>query len=314
MSKLIHIKCASDQVTSKDLARLIETRRLTNAKLARILGVEGWTVGAWLSGKREISEKYKNQIAELLRLPKEADLYLAPTARQLSSKIQQIQDWSDRPHIVEAMVAVNKAAANALLRFSSSSIDPTELCAIEELLKAYDDHSIAQLSQLIAVILVERVRIAALSPKEYAEECIERASKAGSSLQFRGPEGSILGVDLTIDMDEEERLYEKKDLFDGANELFGFGQGPELTFHPDPSKCLLSKVDRHRVLQEIRDEHRDFVEEKAKLLFKETAFTEDRINHQWLDSTLFAAAYKIDLQHPRFKESLRVVMDRQGLK
>ena len=54
------VKTEIKKIGASDLAQLIKSRNLNNIKMARILGVEGWTIGAWLSGKREISEKIEN--------------------------------------------------------------------------------------------------------------------------------------------------------------------------------------------------------------------------------------------------------------
>ncbi|MGZ3696577.1 MAG: hypothetical protein ACXWP5_00665 [Bdellovibrionota bacterium] len=302
------------EISSKELAGLIESRGLNNAKLAKILGVEGWTVGAWLNGKREISDKYKARIFELLKLPKNSDLLVAPAANHLSFRLGQVDDLNDRPHVIDALVTVNTAAARTLLSFSPSNIDPSELGAFEDLWKAYDDHSLAQLLGLITTILAERIRVAALGPQEFAQECQRRASRSGDiSLH---PSDTFLSVDLAPGIDEEEQLHElSRDLqSDFASKRFDPEMGLGDIFHPDTGECLLTSDEREEALQEIRDRHEDSIKEEAKRLFQNSGFREDKGNHQWLDKNQFMVSYTIDFNHPKFKESLRLVMDRQGIK
>jgi transcriptional regulator with XRE-family HTH domain len=311
----MHWPIASREITPEHLEKLIKGRGLTNAKMAKILGVEGWTVGAWLNGKREISDKYRERIAELVRLPQSADLFLTPPIALLTSRISQVDEIADRPRVIDALVEVTRAAGESLIKFPINSISPPELDAMRKLLSAYDDHSLAQLGQLFNSMLAERLRVRGLEPIDYANECIQRVEKCNSEIQLSHCDNR-LDIAFFRSFNEGEELHNNQA---DIEEEFGPKYGDPVSgyrpiFDPETHECLLDDDDRERALEPIRDQYKELARDEAASLFAGTGFEEDRMNDQWIDENTYMVNYMIELSHPEFRESVRLVMDRQGIK
>lgn len=302
-------------ITSEHLADLIENRHLNNAQMAKILGVAGWAIGAWLAGKRQISEKYKEKIYELLKLPASADLQIAPALRSLTNKINGVEVEAGVPHVMAALVETVQTVAYKLADFSLNEISSRELKALEQLLAAYDDNSIARLNQMMASILAERLLIASLTAEEYAKKCIELSENDPFNKELLLEiDSEYLYAHYSLAIDVDQALYERSHLIE---EEFGSSHYDERckysmgTFDYETGRCLLDDDDRESVLQPIRDQHENKTIDMVIKIFQCTAFEVDETYEPWVESDVYSLTYKISLDHPKFKEHLRMVMNRQ---
>ena len=277
----------SENVTSKDsfdkLELLMNSRNLNRTQTAKILGVEPWTVGAWLAGKREISAKYKEKINELISLPLTSDLLIAPTVNQLIKQINQVEDESDAAKVTDALAKIIKEASYKLGEFSVQSVDESIISAFRKMLETYDNYSLAQINQLMTEIISERILVSSISSVEYAKKCIELSEK------------DKLNNELFLDLDSE-RLY--------ASYSVTFYDNEDLISAKSSNDN--SRQDLRSIQYELEDEARLIAEN----IFRYTAFEMDSINDQWTSDDTYYLPYHISLNHPQFKESLRLLMNR----
>jgi transcriptional regulator with XRE-family HTH domain len=269
------------QSDSTNLSLLMTGRNLNRAQMAKILGVEPWTVGAWLSGKREISAKYKEKVNEYLSLPQTSDLLVAPAVNQLSKQIAQVEDEADAMKVTDALVRIITSASYKLEEFSIRKIDQNLLIGLRKMLGVFDDQSVAHLNQLISAVLTERLFISSVSAEEYAKKCVEIATN------------DKLNTELYLELDAD-RLY--------ANY--------SVSFCGDESLENAKHLDDVSVLRDIQYQLKDEAHATGEIIFRYTDFEVDSINDHWINDEIYSMSYHISIMHPRFKESLRLLMNR----
>lgn len=267
----------------ENLELLMNSRNLNRAQTAKILGVEPWTVGAWLAGKREISTKYKDKINEFLNLPLTSDLLVAPAVNQLIKQIYQVDDEIDSPKISNALSRIITEASYKLYDFSTPSADESIISALKVMLRLYDFNSLAQINQVVTASISERIYLSSITPEEYANKCTELAvfDKLNTELFF--------------------------DHYDN-----GLWAHYSVTFHDNEElKAAMSREDISRdELYQIKRELEGDAQLIAEKIFQYTAFEMDSTNDQWVSDDTYSLAYYIQVNHPQFKESLRVLMNR----
>lgn len=300
---------------SNKLELLMSSRNLNKSQTAKILGVEPWTVGAWLSGKREISSKYKEKINEYLDLPQTSDLLISPAVNQLAKQINQAEDEADVVKVTDALTKIITSASYKLVYFSIQSIDVKLMAALKKMLEVYDDCSIAKVNQTISNILADRMLDTSFSPEEYAYQCIERTEKDALNKELILELSSgILSAHYSLTFNINDELYKR---YDDIKEEFGskhfnFEHGYyESLFNEETGECLLDDEEINTALIPIKEKHEVDTRECALMIFQFTDFEEDERNSMWTDNNTYSVTYKISLDDPKFKDSLRMVMNRQ---
>ncbi len=273
---------SSEDVRNEHLEWLINSRDLNKSQMSKVLEVEAWTIGAWLSGKREISSKYKEKIFSLLKLPKTADLLIAPAVNQLSKKIADVEDATELQHVTTALENVLRIIGRKLSNSCLQSINTKTIIAFKEALKPYDDYSIMQLNKFIASLVQERGLISTISNEAYATQCIKHF------------ENNKYLDNLLIELEKDQLT------------VTYFSESYE------PSSFLIR--DAQGEVNLSSEEQNDFFEEciidDAKKLFAYTSFEEETTNRQWGSAETYLVIYSIPLTHPQFKESLRMLINR----
>lgn len=273
----------ANSVGCEKLELLMNTRNLNKSQAAKILGVEPWTVGAWLAGKREISAKYKDKINEFLSLPLTSDLLVTPAVNQLIKQIYQVDDESDSPKISTALARIIHEASYKLGDFSAPSIDESIMSALKIMFGVYDSYSLTQINQLIAANISERTYISSISSEEYANKC-----KKLSELDK-------LNSELYLEL-YQDCLYAHY----------------SVTFH-DNEELNTAKSYKDSSSKELRD-IQDMLEGEAQLIaekiFLYTAFEMDSSTDHWVSDDTYSLSYYMPFNHPQFKESLRLLMNR----
>ncbi|HFO0106538.1 TPA: hypothetical protein ACHHZH_000707 [Legionella pneumophila] len=326
---------SSKDVNKEYLEYFINSRGLNNAQMAKSLEVERATVGAWLAGKREISEKYKEKIYEFSKLSLTDDLIIMPTVKKLLKCIENVDEPSDTSYITKAYTSITNHVAYKLLDFIPHKMSEIELDAIANLLNASDVTSLTALNDVISQAINHRLYIYSISPHEYAEECIKsvelnqqkinrlRSLPQYSSIAHETFNEDILfelcddflyvhfALSFSIDDELSKRSNQIDDDFAQWNEEFHCYEG---VFDDETGKCTLDDDELQRALIPIKEEHIESVCSRADSIFGFTEFIPETTNDQWIENNSYSVTYKISLNDPKFKESLRIVMCRLGIK
>ncbi|HAU3625178.1 TPA: hypothetical protein F7146_10215 [Legionella pneumophila] len=326
---------SSKDVSKEYLEYFINSRGLNNSQMAKALEVERATVGAWISGKREISEKYREKIFEFSKLLPTDDLIITPAVSKLIKCIKNADDEGDLDFIINAFVRTTNEVAYKFIDFSPHSVKKTEIDALENLLISFDDISLTEINNLISRVLNYRMYIYALSPDEYVEKCknaveLSRMERERLRLlpQFVHIADEAFNDDLIIELHDDilyvhfslsfninkeldKRSDEINEDFKEWNEEFNCYDD---VFDNITGECLLYDDDLEKALKPIKEEHIESVYERVEHLFRHTDFFPESDNDQWIENNTYSVTYRIELINPKFKESLRIVMERAGIK
>lgn len=271
------------KVNCEKLELLMSSRNLNRSQTAKILGVEPWTVGAWLVGKREISAKYIEKINEFLKLPSTSDLLITPAVNQLIKQIYQVDDETDSLKISNALARIITETSYKLRDFSAPIVDESIMSALKIMLSTYDSYSLTKINQLITASISERIYISSISPEEYANICVKLS------------EIDSINSELLLDV-HQDRLYAHFSVTFFDNEELNSAKSCEDT----------SRTELRDIQYGLQNEAQLIAEKK----FIFTAFEMDSINDQWIRDDIYSLSYYIRFNHPQFKESLRLLMNR----
>lgn len=326
---------SSKDVNKEYLEYFINSRGLNNAQMAKSLEVERATVGAWLAGKREISEKYKEKIYEFSKLSPNDDLIIMPAVKKLIKCIENADESSDTSYVIKTFIGVTNEVAYKLLNFIPHKMNEIELDAIANLLNASDVTSLTALNNVISHAINHRLYIYSISPHEYAEKCIKSAelnqqeiNRLRSLPQYASIAHEAFNEDILFEYYDDFLYVHFAVSFNIDNELFkrsnqindDFGQWNgefhfyEGVFDDETGKCTLSDDELKRALEPIKKQHAESVCLRADSIFGFTEFIPETDNDQWIENNSYSVTYKISLNDPKFKESLRIVMCRLGIK
>lgn len=121
-------------------------------------------------------------------------------------------------------------------------------------------------------------------------------------------------VNYSNRLDIQAELYEMSKLID--RELYSYRNGGLSThiYNEETRKYNLDASELTSYLRLIKDEHEDKTREDAFKLFENTGFFKDNDEHElWTEEYTYSVMYKLSLNHPGFKNSLRLLMNRFGI-
>lgn len=294
LANTLAVTLDKEPVTPERVERLLKERQWNNAQLARFIGVERWTVGAWINGTRSISEKHQATLKELIHSPKDSLPTLYPLTRKLHFEFRDSED-SEEGHVDKAVSEIVESAYRRfdLLGFRRISADFYR--SLEHISQTHDDYSIAQLSELFSKINLERARIASMPAKEYVQEVVRLFPMDGThSIEMELDGDSITSFySLPFEIDEEKLDNDRELQIDC----------------PDGDSYVDIELKAGRI-RELKSEHEDAVVHEAETMFADTAFETYGPNDQWLAENIYAVCYTIQLDDPQLKESLSLLRRR----
>lgn len=298
---------------AKRLAEIKSKRNVSNAVLARALGVEPWTVGAWLSGTREISEKYKERISELALLPASSDLVVTPLANMLVRKLR-MTDEGDVAHVQAAVKEIMWAAGRHLIDFGQQAIDPKTAEAVYAFAQAFDDASLVHFNNAVAKLINERMRVSSLTPEEYAKETIEILNGKSGQVYAQFVDPDYLTFDFTATFDADHEISENaKSVQEQFVDYDSDGGVEGISVFNDYGECVLEGQNYDAAVDFVKDLFVDQANAQAEALFNATTFKEAGIKDQWVDKETYIVSFDLDLNNPGAKVSLYLLRSRLGL-
>lgn len=302
-----------------EIMKFLEKRKLTRAALAHLIGVEPWTVGAWISGERKVSTKYAARIQYFLSLPEEADLVYFPAADHLAAKMR-CASHRDAAEVSESLNRILESAISFLGRTTKSQRDRLDSNLANHF---FSNLTLEEQSKLLAV-LTENIQLGAflknLSPSSFVDATlgsanlsesdqfttefdedgtawIHVASKIDEHLEFRPSKIEVFLENFFVGTVEESADLRESNSYSDLLRKFRVTKETEIQID----------AQANRIAREIFEKS---FRRRLDEIFDGTIFRTDRSNSHWCSDQFLTVSYYTDVSSINFQESFSCIVNR----